>query len=45
MVLTKEEKLRKYRAGQYMFRPPPVPAALWTADDWILFIDRHGVWL
>lgn len=45
MVLTKEEKQAKYKAGQYLFPAPPVPTVLWNDGDWINYIDLHGIWL
>lgn len=44
-MLTEEEKLVKYRAGDYLFPVPPVVTTLWEEEDWIAFIDNHGVWL
>lgn len=40
-----ENKVKLYRAGLYMFKPPPVPHAAWGEADWIRYIDAHGRWI
>lgn len=45
MSLYHEEKRKLYRAGRYLFPPPPVTHAAWTEDDWIRYIDAHGKWI
>lgn len=43
--MTYDEKLRLYRAGRYLFQPPPVMCAMWTEADWVRYIDNCGKWL
>lgn len=43
--LTHEEKLEKYRAGDYLFKAPPVCTAAWDDAAWIKFIDACNGWL
>lgn len=43
--MTYEAKVKLYRAGLYMFKPPPVPHAAWGEADWIRYIDAHGRWI
>jgi len=38
-------KIARYKAGKYMFSPPPVPHTEWDTAAWIRFIDKHGKWL
>jgi len=42
--MTNAIKLRMYRDHLYYFTVPPVCHASWTEQDWITFIDKHGVW-
>lgn len=44
-TLTDEQKTELYRAGKYMFPPPPVCTVLWDEAAWIRFVDRNGKWL
>ena len=32
------EACRKYRAGEYCFKAPPVCTAAWTEEAWIMFL-------
>ena len=40
-----QDKLAKYRAGQYAFPAPPVHSTSWGEAAWIRYIDKYGVWL
>ena len=44
MKLTRDQKVTKYRNGEYKVKPPPVCTVWWNEYDWIKFIDRDGVW-
>lgn len=37
MIITDKHR-ELYRAGRYVFSPPPVSHARWTEDDWIRYI-------
>ncbi len=43
-MLTPENKLAMYRAGDYRLPVPPVLTHAWSEKDWIRFIDQHGAW-
>lgn len=44
--LSEEDKIQKYRAGEYCFRAPPVPPGRWDEQAWIRYIDgTGGFWL
>jgi hypothetical protein len=43
--MTPEEKVAHYRAGRYTFEARYIiTSAGWSEDDWIRYIDAHGVW-
>lgn len=43
--LSYDQKLEKYKNGEYVFKPPPVCTARWDDDSWIKFIDASNNWL
>jgi hypothetical protein len=43
--MTYEQKVELYRAGKYLFPPPPVCHVGWTERNWIDYIDAHGKWV
>lgn len=45
MSLTESQKLELYRAGKYLFSPPPVYHENWDELAWIRYIDMHGTWI
>jgi hypothetical protein len=42
MRLTIEQKLELFEFGYYVFKPPPVVHNLWSARDWVNYIDNGG---
>ena len=40
-----ETKRALYESGSYRFKAPPVPAAMWTTENWIMFIDAYNGWI
>lgn len=42
---TDEEKSELYDRGVYLVPPPMARSALWEKQDWIKFIDSHGLWM
>ena len=42
--LTDEEKRRRFRAGEYRFKAPPVCTVFWGEGDWIKWVDACEGW-
>ena len=42
--LTYQQKLEKYKKGEYLFPAPPVCTVRWDDDAWIKYIDGHKGW-
>jgi hypothetical protein len=43
-TLSTKEKVKRYSAGRYYMKPPPVCSTYWDERDWIKHIDSTGGW-